>query len=211
MSNELTIHDRMILLLQRDYPHSRTKGFRKAVQQLQWDWESWDDARSDEEKPAWRDFTDWGEAWDGGIIPDLWFIDEDCMSVVCIEVEDTNRIGTGKLNQYVRLWWHLDEMYWELHLICSDRWGHLTPVPVADFTSMGMVEIEGHRLASVIQAERDAKKTVFDLTKIYSIRDSKQRDLARREWMEQNRGFCLRTNPDFNKKSFLLRRGLEKS
>src|SRR2546421_175238 len=117
-----TIHDRMISLLQRDFPQARTRGFRKAIQQLQWDWENWDDATPVEggaRKPTWEDFLDRGEAWKDGIIPDLWFIDEECMSVVCIEVEDTSRIDTAKLDRYVRLWWHLDEIYWETHLLCS--------------------------------------------------------------------------------------------
>src|SRR5215471_7470778 len=109
-----SLHDRTVMLLQSDFPGSQTRGFRRAIQKLKWDWENWDDAEPielGEGKPTWRDFTDWGEAWNGGIVPDLWFIDEECMSVVCIEVEDTSRINTAKLDSYVRLWWHLDEMY----------------------------------------------------------------------------------------------------
>lgn len=204
-----TIHDRMIRLLQRDYPRAQTKGFRRAIQQLQWDWEDWDHAERDEgEKPTWKDFMDYGEAWKGGIIPDLWFIDEECMSVVCIEVEDTSRIDTAKIDYYEMLWWHLDEMYWELHLLCSDRWGAIAPVPISDFTSMGMVELDGHHLAPVIQAERDAKKVVFELTRIYSIRDDAKRNHAREGWLNENPGFGLRTNSRFNKRLFLEKRGL---
>jgi hypothetical protein len=121
----------------------------------------------------------------GGIIPDLWFIDEECMSVVCIEVEDTSKINTTKLDQYINLWWHLDEMYWETHVLCSDRWGNLCPVPLTDFTSMGLVESKKHHLAPVIEAERDAKRVVFELTKIYSIRNMHQRLLERRKWLDQ--------------------------
>jgi hypothetical protein len=202
----------MIPILQRDYPRSQSRGFRKAIQRLQWDWENWDDTEpgeAEEAKPTWANFVDWGAAWKDGIVPDLWFIDEECMSVVCIEVEDTSRINTHKLDKYVRLWWHLDEMYWETHLLCSDRWGTLIPVPLTDFTSMGRVQTGGHHLANVIEAEREAKKITFELTKIYCIRDSGLRDTARRDWLERNPGFGLKTNPEFNRKAFLLRRGLE--
>jgi hypothetical protein len=206
-----TIHDRMISRLQRDYPQSQTRGFRRAMQKLKWDWEDWDDAEPlevGEKKPNWQNFLDWGEAWKDGIVPDLWFIDEECMSVVCIEVEDTSRINTRKLDRYVRLWWYLDEMYWETHLLCSDRWGTLSPVPLTDFTSMGLVQTDGHHLANVIEAEREAKKITFELTKIYSIRDIEQRNTARRDWLKRNPGFGLKTNPDFNNPIFLQRRGL---
>ena len=162
MDEQATIHERTIFVPRRDFPGSQTKGFRRSVQKLQWDWEDWEDS---ENKPSWSDFMDYGEAWKGGIIPDLWFIDEECMSVVCIEVEDTSPINTAKLDQYVRLWWHLDEMYWEIHLLCSDRWGNLVPVPLTDFSAMGLAEIKESHLASVIEAEREAKKIAFELTK----------------------------------------------
>jgi hypothetical protein len=41
---------------------------------------------------------------------------------------------------------------------------------------MGLVQIEGHRLASVIEAAREAKEVTFELTKIYSILDRAKRD-----------------------------------
>jgi hypothetical protein len=194
VSDNNTIHSRTTVRLQRDFPSAQTRGFRKAIQKLQWDWEKWDQA---EEHPTWQDFLEYGEAWKGGIIPDLWFIDDDCMSVICIEVEDTSRINTTKLNQYERLWWHLDEFYWETHLICSDRWGNLTPVPLTDFTSMGLVETRNHPLKGVIEAEREAKMVVFELTKIYAMRDAETREAARRKW--------LQANPGFGKQEFLHR------
>jgi hypothetical protein len=206
-----TIHERMISVLQRDYPESQTRGFRKAMQKLKWDWENWDapdPGEAEKTKPTWTDFLDWGEAWNDRIIPDLWFIDEEFMSVVCIEVEDTSRINTRKLDTYVRLWWYLDEMDWETHLLCSDRWGVLSAVPLTSFTSMGLVETKDHHLANVIEAEREAKKITFELTKVYCIRDARQRNAARREWLERNPGFGLKTNPDFNSMAFLVRRGL---
>src|SRR5580704_6317081 len=205
MDEQATIHERTIFVLRRDFPGSQTKGFRRSVQKLQWDWEDWEDS---ENNPTWSDFMDYGEAWKGGIIPDLWFIDEECMSVVCIEVEDTSPINTAKLDQYVRLWWHLDEMYWEIHLLCSDRWGNLVPVPLTDFSAMGLAEIKESHLASVIEAEREAKKITFELTKVYAIREPELRNKARKKWLEENPDFGLRTNPEFNKQAFLRRRGL---
>jgi hypothetical protein len=65
MTERLTLHNRVVSLLQRDFPGSQTTGFRKAIQQLKWDWESWYDAEPAEPgegKPTWRDFLDWGEA-----------------------------------------------------------------------------------------------------------------------------------------------------
>ena len=173
MDEQNTIHNRTIFVLQRDFPGSQTKGFRRAIQKLQWDWENWADAVLEPgmDKPTWSNFLDYGETWKGGIIPDLWFIDEECMSVVCVEVEDTSPINTAKLNQYVRLWWLLDELYWEIHLLCSDRWGNLLPVPLANFTAMGLAETKGHHLENVIEAEREAKEITFELTKIFAIRN----------------------------------------
>jgi hypothetical protein len=211
VDEQSTIHDRMVYLLQRDYPGSKTVGFRKAVQRLQWDWENWADAEPTEHgesKPTWSDFLEYGEVWKSGIIPDFWFIDEKCMSVVCVEVEDTNPINAAKLNQYIRLWWHLDEIYWETHLLCSDRWGNLAPVPLTNFTNMGLVDTTGHRLASVIEAEREAKEITFQLTKIYAIRDFKERNAEREKWLDKHPGFGLMTNPEFNREAFLHRRGL---
>ena len=71
MDEQATIHERTIFVLNRDFPGSQTKGFRRAVQKLQWDWEDWEDSK---DKPTWSDFMDYGEAWKGGIIPDLWFM-----------------------------------------------------------------------------------------------------------------------------------------
>lgn len=211
MDEQDTIHNRTIFLLQRDYPGSQTTGFRRAIQKLQWDWEDWENAKlvePGESKPTWADFLQYGETWKSRIIPDLWFIDEECMSVVCIEVEDTSRINTAKLNEYVRLWWLLDEMYWEIHLFCSDRWGNLTPVPLTQFTLMGLAEAKGHGLENAINAEREAKQITFELAKVYTIRDLAERDAQRKRWLDKNPGFGLRTNPEFCKKEFLLRRGL---
>ena len=99
-------------------------------------------------------------------------------------------------------------MYWEIHLLCSDRWGNLAPVPLTDFSAMGLAEIKESHLAPVIEAEREAKKIAFELTKVYAIRDPEVRNKARIKWLEENPGFGLKTNPEFNKEAFLRRRGL---
>lgn len=209
MREDATIHERTVFTIQRDYPGSQTRGFRKAIQKLQWDWENWDEQGEGEEtKPTWANFLDYGEAWTGGIIPDLWLIDEECMSVVCIEVEDTSRINTAKLDQYVKLWWHLDNMYWETHLLCSDRWGNLVPVPLTNFTTMGLVETKGHHLEAMIKAECEAKKVTFELTKIYAVRDINERKRERHKWLNVNPGFGLRSNPKFYTEKFLRQRNL---
>jgi hypothetical protein len=51
MDERSTIHERTIFVLRREFPKSQTKGFRKAIQKLQWDWEDWEDS---DEKPTWR-------------------------------------------------------------------------------------------------------------------------------------------------------------
>lgn len=63
MDEQNTIHNRTIFVLQRDFPGSQTKGFRRAIQKLQWDWENWADAVLEPgmDKPTWSNFLDYGE------------------------------------------------------------------------------------------------------------------------------------------------------
>jgi hypothetical protein len=62
---------------------------------------------------------------------------------------------------------------------------------------MGLVETKNHPLKGVIEAEREAKMVVFELTKIYAMRDAETREAARRKW--------LQANPGFGKQEFLHR------
>ena len=112
-----SIHETAIDLLQRSFSGSQRALFRRSIQKLQWDWEGRDEFN---DKPTWKEFLENAECWKSGILPDLYFIDEEVMSVVCIEVENTNKIDDSKLNSYRGLWWHLDHMNHELHILCSD-------------------------------------------------------------------------------------------
>lgn len=185
---EGSIHETAVTLLHRSFNGAHRVGFRKAIQQLQWDHEGWAEF---DEQPTWNDFLKNGEVWKEGILPDLWLIDHETMSVVCIEVENGNAISDRKFQSYRNLWWHLDEFYWELHLLVSDRWCNLTPVPVHRFTSMGTVDLKNHRLANVIAAERNKNEIMFKLSKIYCNSDLSEREIQRAQWMAKNPSFTL--------------------
>ncbi|CUX46587.1 MULTISPECIES: hypothetical protein [Agrobacterium] len=177
-----SIHETAITLLQQSYRAANRPGFRKAIQQLQWDEEGWGDAS---EPTSWEDFLKIGEVWKEGIIPDLWFIDTDVMSVVCIEVEHASRINDRKFESYKNLWWHLDEFHWELHLLVSDRWCNLTPVPIHRYTAMGTADLENHHLGALIKVEREKNEIMFELSKIYCISDISAREMQRAKWVEK--------------------------
>ncbi|WP_206696063.1 hypothetical protein [Agrobacterium leguminum] len=183
-----SIHETAITLLQQSYRAARRSGFRKAIQELQWNEEGW---ANTEESTSWKEFLERGEVWKEGIIPDLWFIDEDVMSVICIEVERANPINDRKFETYRNLWWHLDEFHWELHLLVSDRWCNLTPVPVHRYTAMGTADLEKHPLGAVIKVEREKNEIMFELSKIYCISDISARAMQRTEWIEKYPRFTL--------------------
>lgn len=185
---EGSIHRLSIASVLRDYPGSQVRGFRKAVQKVKWNFENW---AGSEENPTWQDFLSYGEAWKDGLLPDAWLIDPDCMSVICFEVEDSNRLNSAKIDRYVSLWWHLDNFYWEIHLLCVGRWGRIEAVPITEFTSLASVTLEGHPLRNVIEADRNAKRITFELSKIYCIRDIGERLRRRSDWMKANQGFVL--------------------
>ena len=181
-----SIHETAILLLQQSYSTAKTIGFRKAIQQLQWQEEGWDNPQ---EPTSWNEFLEIGEVWKEGIIPDLWFIDEEVMSVVCIEVEHGSLVSNRKFNAYKNLWWHLDEFYWELHLLISDRWCNLTPVPVHRYTSMGTADVEKHHLGDAIKDERKKNEIMFELSKIYCLSNTALRSQQRSQWMQRHPNF----------------------
>ncbi|MQB07817.1 hypothetical protein DXT91_27610 [Agrobacterium tumefaciens] len=113
------------------------------------------------------------------------------MSVICIEVEHGSPINNRKFASYKNLWWHLDEFYWELHLLVSDRWCNLTPVPVHRYTSMGTANLENHRLRSVIEVERKKNEVMFELSKIYCVSEISARATQKTEWMEKYPSFTF--------------------
>jgi hypothetical protein len=56
--------------------------------------------------------------------PDGFLIDEPNWTVVCYEVEDTHPLNPHSIEEYVAAWWCLDYIYWDLHLISYDVYGH---------------------------------------------------------------------------------------
>ena len=44
--------------------------------------------------------------------------------MVCYEVEDTNPMNPHSLMRYADAWWTLDAIYWDLHLLAYDIYGH---------------------------------------------------------------------------------------
>jgi hypothetical protein len=73
-----SIHNRTIGRLSATYPEAKTHGFPRAVSEL-------------------RTELDDNEPWRPNILPDLWWIDRECVSVICIEVEDRHPIDAGAL------------------------------------------------------------------------------------------------------------------
>jgi hypothetical protein len=56
--------------------------------------------------------------------PDAFLIDVPNWTVVCYEVEDTHPLNPDSIEEYVAAWWCLDYIYWDLHLISYDIYGH---------------------------------------------------------------------------------------
>ena len=154
-------HSSIIHGLEKLYLGARQRGFRAAVQDLQR-----------------RIGTHSTELWGEGYMPDLWFFDEECMSVVLIEVEDTSKLSKEKLEAYSWLWSILDAYYWEVHLLAVSRWGAAAPIP----------------LFYAAQPEEVKKNiAIFELSKIYCITDPEAREAARAGWMVKYPGY-LRNN-----------------
>jgi hypothetical protein len=155
-----SIHDMTIRTLMTEYPGSFTHGFATAISDIM---ERYDfgDELLEASKRCRR-------------IPDMFIVDEDCMSIFVFEIEDSSKVSPGKLDDYMRLHRMLDDEYWSLHLIVGDRWGNLTPVPLYYTGDKG----EGCMFA-----------TLFDLVKIYCIRDKRLRAAARAHWLFENPGF----------------------
>ena len=57
-------------------------------------------------------------------LPDAYLVDASDGVVVCYEVEDTHHLNRHKIRGYGRLWFALDEMGWDLHLITYDAYGN---------------------------------------------------------------------------------------
>lgn len=165
-----TAHDALIKEMGGHYPNAFEGGFKSSVRALQ---------------KRIGVFSD--EIWKGGFIPDLWFIDEECMSLVCLEVEDSSRLSAYKLEEYRRLWFTFDCYHWETHLISISRWGAPAALP----------------LFLVSQPEeKDKNLTMFALSKIYCIQNKEERNAARSRWMLEN--------PEFLKSAFYRQERIER-
>ena len=57
-----------------------------------------------------------------GFTPDAFKVDSENREVTLFEVEDSHKLSTRKLSIIVNLWWILDDIGWNLHLIVVDRY-----------------------------------------------------------------------------------------
>jgi len=57
-----------------------------------------------------------------GFIPDAFKVDSENREVTLFEVEDFHKLSIRKLSIIVNLWWILDDIGWDLHLIVVDRY-----------------------------------------------------------------------------------------
>lgn len=148
-----SIHEMTIALLSAAYPAAETTGFHSALRAVM-------------RKAGFHK----EEMWRPSIIPDLWFVDEECMSVIAIEVEDSNKVTMEKLQIYYDLWFSLDCENWEMHLLCADRWGNLSPVPLF--------------MGRTFPADMPKNARLFRLSEIYCIKNRVEREAARTQWLK---------------------------
>jgi hypothetical protein len=152
-----SVHQNTITELLYYYPEAKTRGFSRAIRDVQ--------KRSGFHPDGY---------WRGGVIPDLWWIDEQCMSVFVIEVEDSSKVSGEKLERYRDLHYLLDEEYWSAHLIAADRWGNFSPVPLYPIHGVGAPEMFA---------------ALFELVRICCTKDPVARAASRKKWLAQNPGF----------------------
>lgn len=166
----MSVHEFTIQNLLQDYPEASTRGFKRSVHALQ------------KRNGAWPECL-----WPGGLRPDIFWIDDRANCVFVLEVEDSNKISSAKLDEFGRLRETLfnDEM--ELALIASDRWGNLTPVSMCYRGDDGWGPYG---------------QAVFALTTIGCIKDKGARAQARRRW--------LAANPDMDREVIVQERRLDR-
>jgi hypothetical protein len=56
--------------------------------------------------------------------PDAYIIDAPKRTVVCYEIEDTHPLNPLAIEAYSAAWWNLEFIFWDLHLISYDIYGH---------------------------------------------------------------------------------------
>jgi hypothetical protein len=79
---------------------------------------------------------------DSRFTPDAYLIDAEKRTVVCFEVEDANHLTPDKIIEYAAGWYTLEYIYWDLHLITYDIYGHPRVIvfPVAEFVAKEKTE-----------------------------------------------------------------------
>jgi hypothetical protein len=61
---------------------------------------------------------------DALMIPDAYLVDAANKTVVCYEIEDSHPLNPRSINEYGAAWWNLEYIFWDLHLIAYDIYGH---------------------------------------------------------------------------------------
>ncbi len=96
------------------------------------------------------------ETWrhrDASMVPDAYLVDEANKTLVCYEVEDSHPLSIHSIGAYSGAWWNLEYIFWDLHLIAYDIYGHprIIHYPEAGFIAREIRETRKARRA----AERD--------------------------------------------------------
>lgn len=141
---QLTPSSRVVLALQKVNPQIKTKGFRKSVLDAIMMDGIGIDYEDDEypERLVQRLIRRFGkmkarniliekfdilQTWryrDARMIPDAFYIDVENKTVVCYEVEDYHPLNPFSVSAYAAAWFNLEYIYWDLHLIAYDIYGH---------------------------------------------------------------------------------------
>lgn len=57
-------------------------------------------------------------------VPDAFLLDAENRTIVCYEVEDSHPLNLYSIKKYADAWWTLNYIYWDIHLITYDIYGH---------------------------------------------------------------------------------------
>ena len=83
------------------------------------------------------------ESWknrDGNFVPDAFLIDDENRTVVCYEIEDTHPLNVSSIRAYANAWYTLEYIFWDLHLIAYDIFGHhkIITLPTAELIAINL-------------------------------------------------------------------------
>jgi hypothetical protein len=76
------------------------------------------------------------------IVPDAFLLCPSKKTVVCYEVEDRHALPARTLSNYLQLWFALEYLYWDLHLISYDTFGNPRIIEVLS-TGMSALRLLG--------------------------------------------------------------------